>query len=69
MKEMVTTTSIDWNMFLEEDTKTMFNKFLKKKNIDVITSKKSEISYTAFSDVLMKSAKVIKLPHKVDSPG
>ena len=68
MKEMVTTTSIDWNMFLEEDTKKMFNKFLKK-NIDVITSKKSEISYTAFSDVLMKSAKVIKLPHKVDSPG
>ena len=33
------------------------------------TSNKNEISYTTFSDILMKSAKEILPSKKIDSPG
>ena len=69
-EERKSTTNIDWNMILEEDTKIIFNKFLKgnlkKYNF---TSNKNEISYTVFSDILMKSAREILPPNKIDSPG
>ena len=57
-------------MFLEEDTKIIFNKFLKgnlkKYNF---TSNKNEISYTVLSDILMKSARERLPPNKIDFPG
>ena len=57
-------------MFLEEDTKLAFNKFLKE-NLKKynFTSNKNGISYTTFSDILMKSAKEILPSKKIDSPG
>ena len=69
-EERKTTTNIDWNMFLEEDTKLAFNKFLKE-NLKKynFTSNKNGILYTTFSDILMKSAKVVLTSKKIDSPG
>ena len=57
-------------MFLEEDTKLAFNKFLKE-NLKKynFTSNKNEISYTIFSDISMKSARGMLPPDNIDSPG
>ena len=57
-------------MFLEEDSKIIFNKVLKE-NLKKynFTSNKNEISYTVLSDILMKSARERLPPNKIDFPG
>ena len=69
-EERKPTTNIDWNMFIEEDTKLAFNKFLKE-NLKKynFTSNKNKISYTIFSDILMKSARGMLPLDNIDSPG
>ena len=70
LKSKKSSTTVDWNLFLEDDTKDKFNAHLKDSlNNHVFMNESRDMSYESFSSLLMSSAKKVGSSNKTPSSG